>query len=138
MSIQSIETALLDKLAALTLSIDTVHEGEPYTPSDDTPYLRIEFIPGETPLVGQEAGVNAPIREQGLLQMTPLYPVKQGPGPLKQVVGTLMAAFKWRQTVPADGFVVRIDRCSRGQLVSDAGWNSLPVIVRWSAHRPGD
>lgn len=138
MSIQCIETALLDKLAALTLSIATVHEGEDYNPSDDTPYLRVEFVPNETPLVGQEAGVNAPIREQGLLQLTPLYPVKQGPGPLKQMVGNLMAAFKWRQAVPADGFVVRIDRCSRGQLVSDAGWNSLPVIVRWSAHRPGD
>lgn len=138
MSIQSIETALLGKLADLALPIATVHEGEGFDPSNDTPYLRVEFVPTETPLVGQEAGVNAPIREQGLLQLTPLYPVTQGPGPLKQMVETLMAAFKWRQTVPADGFVVRIDRCSRGQLVSDAEWNSLPVIVRWSAHRPGD
>lgn len=138
MSVQAIETALLDKLADLDLPLAVIHEGETYKPSNETPYLRTEFIPNETPLNGQEAGPDAPVRELGLLQLTPLYPISHGPGPLKQMVETLMAAFKWRQTVPADGFVVRIDRCSRGQLVSDAGWNSLPVIVRWSANRPGD
>ncbi|WP_412545819.1 phage tail terminator-like protein [Maricaulis sp. MIT060901] len=138
MSIQAIESALLLKLTTLNPGIAIVHEGEPYTPSDNTPYLRVEFIPNETPATGQEAGQDAPVREAGLLQLTPVYPVASGPGPLKAMNSVLKTAFKWKQTVQAVGFKVRIDRCSRGRLVSDAGWNSLPVIVRWSAHTPGD
>jgi len=137
MSLQPIEDALLERLDALSHGLSVAHQGVEYAPASAVPYIRPEFVPG-SPAPAQEIGQSAPVRENGFIRFTVLYPIVDGPGPLKQKVADLTAHFHWRQDLTSGQTVVRLRQVTQGSLISEAGWNSIAITVFWNAIRPGD
>lgn len=137
MSLQPIEDALLARLEALNHGLPVAHQGLEYTPDASAAYLRPEFVPG-TPAPVQECGRNAPVRDSGFIRFTVLYPVSDGPGPLKAKVADLIAHFHWRQDLTSGTTKVRITSVTQSGMISENGWNSITVTAFWNAVRPGD
>jgi hypothetical protein len=140
MSLNAVEDALGAHLEGAGYGLPIAWDGLRYEPVADQPYLRAEFLPAEIPESGQEMGQGAPTMQRGSYIITALYPIANGPGPLRAMVGQLEARFARRQSLAAmdDGtdFRVRLLSASRGAMITGDGRNSLPVTVRWITWRP--
>ena len=158
MSIINIRALLENKLNVITPSLATVWENTPYNPIAGTPYQQVYLLPAEpsNPTMGDGF-----YREQGLFQITLMYPLQKGSASAAARAELIRTAFKRGQSIAitVDGYIlnedgsylldedgnriiiedsspitVRIDKTpevSQGRVDGDR-W-ALPVKVRWFA-----
>lgn len=77
MSSLSIRTALQNRLLGMPLAIQTVFEGQEFSPSDGVPYQTVRLIPSAplNPTFGNDY-----YREVGTFRVRLFYPSRSGPG----------------------------------------------------------
>ena len=146
MSISSVRIALESKLSAMTPSLSTAWENVSFTPVTGTPYQRAYLMPATpaNPTMG-----DGYYREQGIFQVTLMYPLQAGPKTAADRAELIRAAFKRGTSITIDGIdnwydyffspfggitttiVDRTPEIGQGRVDGDR-W-ALPVKIRWYA-----
>ena len=137
--VSQIENALHGHLSAMPPGVSVAWPGLRFEPSNATPYLRVEVL--HAPLrAGQLIGTDAQVYRSGSYIITAVYPISQGPGPLRAKIAALEAQFARRSRISAgtspNDFFVLLSAHQRGQLITEDGWNSMPLTVSWWCLHP--
>lgn len=130
MSDLAIKAALEVRLATITPALATAQENGNYVPVIGTPYQRVNFLPAEpeNPSIGASL-----YREQGIFQVTLLYPTNAGAVPARTRAQLIRSAFPRGMTLSSGGVTVHIDRTptiERGTTEADR----YAVVVRIRYH----
>jgi len=129
MSISSVRIALENKLNAMTPSLSTAWENVPFTPVTGTAYQKAFLLPATpaNPTMG-----DGYYREQGIFQVTLMYPLQAGPKPAADRAEAIRAAFKRGTTLTNGNVSVIIEQTPEiGQGRVDGDRWALPVKIRW-------
>ena len=129
MSISSVRIALETKLATITPALSTAYENVPFTPVTGTPYQRAYLMPATpaNPTMG-----DGYYREQGIFQVTLMYPLQAGPKTAADRAELIRAAFKRGTTLTSGTVSVIIERTPEiGQGRVDGDRWSVPCKIRW-------
>ena len=131
MSIVSVRAALEAKLNAMTPSLSTAWENVPFTPVTGTPYQMVFLLPATpaNPTMG-----DGYYREQGIFQVTLMYPLQAGPKTAADRAELIRAAFKRGTSMTSGGITTIVERTPEiGQGRVDGDRWALPVKIRWYA-----
>jgi len=131
MSIISIRAAIESKLATISPAISTAYENVPFTPVTGTAYQAAYLMPATpaNPTMG-----DGYYREQGIFQVTLMYPLQAGPKTAADRAELIRAAFKRGTTLTSGTVSVIIERTPEiGQGRVDGDRWALPVKIRWYA-----
>ena len=131
MSLTAIRIALETKLAAITPELSTAYENVPFTPVTGTAYQAAYLMPATpaNPTMG-----DGYYREQGIFQVTLMYPLQAGPKTAADRAELIRAAFKRGTTLTSGTVSVIIERTPEiGQGRVDGDRWALPVKIRWYA-----
>ena len=129
MSISSIRIALETHLSNMANPISCAYENVPFTPVTGVPYQKVFLLPATpaNPTMG-----DAYYREQGIFQVTIMFPLQAGPKTAADRAEAIRTAFKRGTTLTYNSVNVIIDRTpeiSEGRVDGDR-W-SVPVKIRW-------
>lgn len=131
MSIAKVRIALETALNAITPALVTVWENTDYTPVDGTAYQQAYLMPAQP---DNSTMGSSYYREQGIFQITLMYPIKTGPKDAADRAELIRTAFKRGKSFTSGTVTVIIDRTpeiSQGRIDEDR-W-ALPVKIRWYA-----
>ena len=131
MSISSVRIALETKLATITPALSTAYENVPFTPVTGTAYQRAYLMPATpaNPTMG-----DGYYREQGIFQITLMYPLQAGPKTAADRAELIRAAFKRGTTLTSGTVSVIIERTPEiGQGRVDGDRWMIPIRVRFFA-----
>ena len=131
MSLASVRIALESKLNAMTPALSTAWENVPFTPVTGTPYQRAYLMPATpaNPTMG-----DGYYREQGIFQVTLMYPLQAGPKTAADRAELIRAAFKRGTSMTSGGITTIIERTpeiGQGRVDGDR-WMQI-VRIRWFA-----
>ena len=132
---QDIETALFERVASLTLSpvLPVAWPNVNFTPPDDGKYLEVSHFPNGVSRYALGGG-NASSRI-GLLQLTVVTPLNQGPANATAIAGEVAAHFN-DATVMFEGvakvFVTKAPELAPA-IKSDVSW-SVPVTISYECN----
>ena len=146
MSISAVRIALEGRLNAMTPTISHAWENVPFTPVTGVPYAAAYLLPATpaNPTMG-----DGYYREQGIFQVTLMYPLQAGPKTAADRAELIRAAFKRGTSITIDGIdnwydyffsppcggittiVERTPEIGQGRVDGDR-W-ALPVKIRWFA-----
>ena len=132
MTINAIRIALENHLATTTPTLPSVAwPNVPFTPADDTAFLRAEFIPAlRRPVV---VGPNPEQRASGLFYVTVYTPENQGAAVGMGHADTLLARFNGSSGIVADSVTVRIEYSEVKMPLHDPPFYAIPVEIGWYA-----
>jgi len=119
MSLLYIRQALEGKLAEMTPALATAYENKSYTPVEGIPYQRVTLLPA---IPDNTTKGDGHYREQGIFQISLLYPIKTGPSAATTRAIAIQVAFKRGTSITVGGIMVRI--------------NKTPAI--WPGYNEGD
>ncbi len=133
-------TTLLDIQAALDVGIlavlepligsdNVVFEGMTYQPVQNRPYARVSHIPATTSPAG--AGVDSHTRHPGISQVSIYTPPLRGSRQTLALAQALVDALKRGTNLTHGDTTVTVWSVSRGPSFPEAGWQHLPVTIRW-------
>jgi len=109
-------------------ALATAYENSPYTPEEGTPYQMAHLLPAEPD--DAERGVRG--REQGLFQVTLMYPLDVGSAAAAARAELIRATFFKKATFSAGGTNIIIATTpSIGSGVTDGDRWRLPVKITW-------
>ena len=131
MSLIAVRIALETKLATITPALSTAYENVPFTPVTGTAYQAAYLLPATpaNPTMG-----DGYYREQGIFQVTLMYPLQAGPKTAADRAELIRTAFKRGTTLTSGTVSVIIDRTPEiGQGRVDGDRWALPVKIRWYA-----
>lgn len=131
MSLIAVRIALETKLATITPELSTAYENVPFTPVTGTAYQAAYLLPATpaNPTMG-----DGYYREQGIFQVTLMYPLQSGPKTAADRAELIRAAFKRGTTLTSSTVSVIIERTPEiGQGRVDGDRWALPVKIRWYA-----
>jgi len=131
MSISSVRIALESKLNAMTPTLSTAWENVPFTPVTGTPYQRAYLMPATpaNPTMG-----DGYYREQGIFQVSLMYPLQAGPKTAADRAELIREAFKRGTSMTSGGITTIVERTPEiGQGRVDGDRWALPVKIRWYA-----
>lgn len=133
MSFVEAQSALEQKLAAMTPSIDIVYENESYQPTVDSPYQRVSFLPNKT----LDLAISADVREYyGLFQISLCYPGGAGRGAAQARADLIDAEFKPVQRFTLGSTTVEItESVNVASGFQDGDRWVVPVTVSWRSFR---
>lgn len=131
MSLAAVRIALETKLLNMSPTLATAWENSPYTPVVGTPYQQVWLLPATpaNPTFGDDY-----YREQGLFQMTLLYPLQTGPAAAMARAELIRTAFKRGTSMTSGTVTVIVDKTPEigvGRIDGDR-W-AVPVKVPWHA-----
>ncbi|MFZ2407006.1 MAG: phage tail terminator-like protein [Methylobacter sp.] len=129
MSIISVRAALETALNAMTPSLSTCWENTPHTAVAGTPYQQVYLLVAEpeNPTMGDGF-----YREQGILQITLMYPLQTGSATAAARAELIRTTFKRGTSFTSGAVTVRINRTpeiSPGRVDGDRF--AVPVKIRW-------
>lgn len=129
MSISSIRVALETHLNTISPAIQYAYENVPFTPTTGVPYASVYLLPATpaNPTMG-----DGYYREQGIFQVTLMFPLQAGPKTAADRAEKIREAFKRGTTLTSGSIQVIIDRTpeiSQGRVDGDR-W-SVPCKIRW-------
>ena len=131
MSLASVRIALETKLNSMTPALSTAWENVPFTPVSGTPYQAAYLLPATpaNPTMG-----DGYYREQGIFQVTLMYPLQAGPKTAADRAELIRAAFKRGTSMTSGGITTIIERTpeiGQGRVDGDR-WMQI-VRIRWFA-----
>lgn len=128
---ENIEAALLARVATLetTPALPVAWPNITFTPGTG-PYLRVDHLPNATTrflLKGSD-----PHLRQGILQLTVVAPLRQGPSPGTKLAGAVAAHFPADLALFSGGIKVRISKAPSiaPAMKTDVSWD-VPVSVTY-------
>lgn len=127
----NIRAALETALAGMSPTLQTAWENDGFKPAGNVPYQKAYLLPAQPD--NSEYGTRR--REQGIFQITLMYPLNKGSAEVAARAEMLQATFERGQTFESGGVVVVIDKTpeiSAGQRDGDR-W-AVPVKIRWHSH----
>jgi len=129
MSIGSVRAALEAKLNGITPALATAWQNAPYTPVAGTAYQQVFLLPAtpSNPTLGDGF-----YREQGIFQITLMYPIQAGSSAAETRAELIRTAFKRGTSMTSGGVTVKVEatpEISQGRVDGDR-W-AVPVKVRW-------
>lgn len=136
----AIESALLNRLAALTFSpaIPVSVPNVAFTPPTAAPgivWLRGSFLPADTYALG--LGYSSTNQHYGIFQVDVFY--NQGAGELApgRIAAAVIAYFKRGTQLTKDGFRVEITKTPyRANMIKDDPWIMIPVSIPYKTYAP--
>ena len=129
MSIRSIRTALETAINGMS-ALATAWENVPYTPVTGTPYQRVFLLVAQPD--NRVLGSN--YTEQGILQVSLMYPINTGTNAAATRAELLRTTFKRGNTYSSGGITVLITKTPEiGTGTTDGDRFVIPVKIRWSA-----
>ena len=131
MSIVNVRAALETKLNGMTPALPTSWENIPYIPVAGTAYQEAYVLPAtpDNPTLGDGF-----YREQGIFQITLLYPLQAGTATAAARAQLIRTTFKRGTSMVSGAVTVRVDRTpeiSPGRVDGDRF--SIPVKIRFFA-----
>jgi hypothetical protein len=132
MSISLIRIALETHLNTISPLIQTAYENVPFTPVTGVPYQQVFLLPATpaNPTMG-----DGYYREQGIFQVTLMYPLQAGPKTAADKAEAIRTAFKRGLTLTSWSVNVTIDRTPEiGEGRVDGDRWSVPIKIRWFAN----
>lgn len=126
MSDKLIRAALEVRLAALAPTLATAYENQDFAPTPGTPYQRVNLMRAQP----ENPTYDAFKRKSGLLQVTLMYPLGDGPGAADTRADLLAAWFPRGLSLVSGGITVIVDGTPyvMGGFVDEDRW-SVPVRV---------
>ena len=131
MSLIAVRIALETKLSTITPALSTAYENVPFTPVTGTAYQMAFLLPATpaNPTMG-----DGYYREQGIFQVTLMYPLQAGPKTAADRAELIRAAFKRGTSMTSGGITTIVERTPEiGQGRVDGDRWALPVKIRWFA-----
>jgi hypothetical protein len=126
-----IRAMLESRLNTLSPALATAWENAPYTPVAGTPYQRAWLLIATPDNSTMGDGY---FREQGIFQITLMYPLQTGTSTAAIRAEAIRTAFKRGTSMTGNGITVRVEltpEIAVGRVDEDR-W-ALPVKIRWSA-----
>lgn len=115
-------------------------ENEGYDPVPGTPWLREKHMPtGSAPASFGGRGIaDGLMRDDGLWQITLLYPAGKGTKPAEQMAKAICSAFRPGQSgvISYGGQNVICQRAEVAPAIQEPDWYAIPVTVRYYVTRP--
>lgn len=128
MSIVNVRAALETALGGMSPALATAYENGPFTPEEGTPYQMAHLLPAEPD--DSERGVRG--REQGLFQVTLMYPLEVGSAAAAARAELIRTTFFKKATFSAGGTNIIIATTPAiGSGVTDGDRWRLPVKITW-------
>lgn len=131
MSLAEVRIALESKLNAITPALATEWENVPYIPVTGTPYQKVWLLPAEpdNPTMGDDF-----YREQGVFQITLMYPLQIGPAAAIARAELIRTAFKRGTSMTSGAVTVIVNKTPEIGIarVDNDRW-AVPVKARWFA-----
>ena len=136
MSDVRVRAALETYLSTMQGVVDTAYENVAFDPVENTPYQRLELVPGEPE--NPTAGGDTHRRLLGFLQVTLMFPLNGGPGAAAAYAELLRARFPKGLSLTNGGVIVTIPNTPyvMGGFVDNGRW-SLPVRISYFANITG-
>ena len=133
MSIVSVRAALETKLNGITPALATEWENVPYTPVAGTAYQKTFLLTAtpSNPTMGDGF-----YREQGIFQITLMYPIQTGSATIAARAELIRTAFKRGTSMISGAVTVKIEstpEISPGRVDGDRF--AVPVKIRWFADK---
>jgi len=131
MSIQLIRKALEKRLGSMTPALATAFENVAFTPAAGTPYQRVNLLPAtpDNATLG-----DAYYRENGLFQVTLLYPQLAGPAAAEARAEAVRAHFKRGTSITESGVTTLITRTpSIAPALIDGDRYVIPITITYQA-----
>ncbi len=130
MSISAVRTALETKLSGMA-ALATAWENAPYTPVAGTAYQRCHLLTAtpSNPTLGDDY-----YREQGIFQITLMYPLQAGAGAAATRADLIQGTFKRGTSMVSGSVTVIVEttpEIAPGRVDGDR-W-AVPVKIRWFA-----
>ncbi len=101
-------------------------ENRKFDPVNGDPFVEEAMIP-----VQERPAATGTIEQQGIYQVTLVYPVQSGTKVPEDIIDDILAAFP---PASSHGATVRVDRSERGRAFFDGPYYRLPVSIRWRAY----
>ena len=131
MSLGSVRAALETALNAIAPALSTEWENIPFTPVSGTPYQKMFLLPATPDNSTMGDGY---YREQGIFQITLMYPLQTGAKAAADRAELIRTAFKRGNSFTSGSVTVRIEKTPEvGQGRVDGDRWALPVKIRWFA-----
>ena len=131
MSLLTIRRAFEKRLAAMVGALPTAYENATFTPVVNAPYQRVNLLPA-TP--GNEIMGDKAYFENGLFQITALYPQGVGPAAADAYAQSLRLHFKRGTTMTESGIdVVVTDTPRVAPPLADGDRYLIPISVPFQA-----
>jgi len=129
--ITSIRAALETALNGMTPAISYAWENKAFIPLAGTPYAKVNLLPAQPD--NSEYGSN--YVEQGIFQITLMYPLQTGPADAAARAELLRTTFARGNSFVSGGITVIINKTPEISLGSVDGdrW-AVPVKIRWFAY----
>lgn len=124
-----VRSALRQQLALLPSIPEVSYENRPFSPVEDTSYLRETFRPQTSPL--ETLGPNGRIRHYGLYLIDCFCPAQVGTLESDALAGGLLTLFPPGKVLTYSGQVVTIQESSRAGGRNEPGWLMVPVTISW-------
>lgn len=127
----NVRVALETALSSMTPSLETAWENWPFSPASGVPYQKAHLLRAQPD--NAEYGSN--YREQGIFQVTLMYPLQTGPALPEARAAMIRETFARGESFSSGGVVVTIDKTpevTNGRRDEDR-W-VVPVKIIWHAH----
>lgn len=131
MSDSTIESALRQHLDSMPGRPEVAWEGVSFTPSVNTPYLKVAFMP-DRPTTA--AGSGSVQRDEGIFQVTVVHPFGKGSGAARELADAVVSRFKRGTSLTFGGATVVILKSWQAGGVPSDGWYRVPVSIRYFSH----
>lgn len=133
MSTTSTIRAALTELLETTPNLpELIKEGEKYTRTIGTAFVRFKLMPAET--INNSIGNNPILSLRGLAQIDVFYPAMRGVDDIEVTAQSIITAMSPRVLVVAGQQIV-IDGIWAEGIREDPTFIQLPVVLRWRAFR---
>jgi len=123
--------ALNNKLMTLDSGIwstKTSFPGSNFTPPDNAPWLKVDYLFSKPVLIGafSDAGT---YREMGIYQVMVYVPKGNGMFEALDIVDKILGLFQRGSELTGSGPTVKIERSYRSSPMSEATWMKIPISV---------
>lgn len=131
---QAIQDALFAGVFLVAGTIPVVWENVEYTPTLGTQHWVVYMAP--RPVLPATMGVQGLTEHRGITQINVRVPISEGPAEAMIQADRLSSYFRRGMTLTSNGVSVRVVGTSRGSMLIDKAWATLPVSVQWRCHSP--
>lgn len=121
-----IEAALMTRLSTLSSSPPVAWPNVEYSPTADTEYLQVNFLPVGTDQAS--LGTSGKDLTNGILQIDVVTPAGTG---RTTTIDSVADHFARGTTVSYNGVSVRVRSVSQSPAIFDGGWYRVPVTINF-------
>jgi hypothetical protein len=129
---QKIQDALFEAVYLVAGTIPVAWENVEYTPTLGVQHWQVYLSPRMTSPASM--GISGLTEHRGIVQVNVRTPISEGPSAAVAQADRLATYF--RRGISLGAAQIRIVGVSRGSILIDKAWATLPVTIQWRCHSP--